>query len=120
MESVAPAYEKREDPRMPELNNKLQQLLKLLEREPTDTFLLYGIGMEYKKLGDARRAIEYFDRAIAVDPGYCYAYYQKGQVSEQLGLVEQARQSYGDGIAAARRVGDAHAQSELEAARELL
>ena len=99
---------------------KLQQLFKMLEREPADTFLLYGIGMEYKKLAAPQKAIEYFDRVIQEDSGYSYAYFQKGQVFEQLGQPERATQAYLDGIAAAKRVGDAHAESELQAALEML
>src|SRR3954447_20350682 len=72
-------------------SEKLQQLFKLLEREPNDTFLLYGVGMEYKKLGAPDKAIEHFDRVLKTDPNYCYAYYQKGQVLEQSGQPELAR-----------------------------
>jgi tetratricopeptide (TPR) repeat protein len=106
---------------MPQVNSeKLQQLFKLLEREPNDTFLLYGIGMEYKKLDALPTAIEYFDRVIAADAGYCYAYFQKGQVFEKMNDPQKAKQAYRDGIAAAKRAGDAHAQSELEAALDML
>jgi tetratricopeptide (TPR) repeat protein len=106
---------------MPEVNSeKLQQLFRLLQREPNDTFLLYGIGMEHKKLDALPAAIEYFDRVIANDAGYCYAYFQKGQVFEQMADPEKAQQAYRDGIAAAKRAGDAHAQSELEAALDML
>ncbi|HVT89340.1 MAG TPA: tetratricopeptide repeat protein [Tepidisphaeraceae bacterium] len=101
-------------------SEKLQKLMAMLQREPNDSFLLYGIGMEYKKLGDRDKALEFFARLIQADPGYCYAYYQQAQTYEQLGNVDQAKQSYREGIAAARRVGDAHAQSELEAALEML
>jgi tetratricopeptide (TPR) repeat protein len=99
---------------------KLTQLFKLLEREPNDTFLLYGIGMECKKLGFPDKAIEYFDRTINADAGYCYAYYQRGQVCAQAGRLDEARRSYQDGIAAATRLGDAHAREELQAALDLL
>lgn len=101
-------------------SEKLQQLFRLLEREPEDTFLLYGAGMEYRKLGALDKATEFFDRAIRKDPGYCYAYYQRGQVAEQAGMLDQARQSYRDGIAAAQRVGDSHAREELQAALSLI
>jgi tetratricopeptide (TPR) repeat protein len=101
-------------------SEKLQQLFKLLEREPNDTFLLYGVGMEYKKLGAPDKAIEHFDRVLKTDPNYCYAYYQKGQVLEQSGQADLARQTYQEGITAAKRAGDAHAQSELEAAMEMI
>ena len=101
-------------------SDKLTQLFKLLQREPNDTFLLYGIGMEYKKLGALDKSIEYFDRTIQADQNYCYAYFQRGQVYEKSGESVKAKQSYQEGIAAARRVGDAHAQSELEGALSMV
>ena len=101
-------------------NDRLQQLQRMLDKSPDDAFLLYGIGMEHKKLGDAARAVEFFDRVIAVDPGYCYAYYQRGQVLEQAGDEEGARRAYRSGFEAAVKKGDAHARSELEAALDLL
>jgi tetratricopeptide (TPR) repeat protein len=99
-------------------SDKLAQLFKLLEREPHDAFLLYGIGMEHKKLGFPDKAIEYFDRTIAADAEYCYAYYQRGQVCAQAGRLEEAKRSFQQGIDAAQRVGDAHAREELQAALE--
>ena len=101
-------------------NDRMQQLQRMLEKSPDDPFLLYGIAMEHKKLGDAARAIEYFDRTIAVDPGYCYAYYQRGQTLEQTGDDAGAKAAYRAGIDAAVKKGDAHARSELEAALDLL
>lgn len=101
-------------------SEKLQQLFKLLQREPNDPFLLYGIGMEYKKLDALPTAIEYFDRVLKVNADYCYAYFQKGQVLEKLARPEDARQAYREGIVAAKRAGDGHAQSELEGALEMV
>jgi tetratricopeptide (TPR) repeat protein len=101
-------------------SDKLTKLFLMLQKQPEDTFLLYGIGMEYKKLDDLPRAIEYFNKVIAVDPGYCYAYYQRAQTQEQAGDVAAAKQSYQEGITNAVRVGDAHAKSELEAALQML
>ncbi|HEY7090979.1 MAG TPA: tetratricopeptide repeat protein [Tepidisphaeraceae bacterium] len=106
---------------MPELTSpRLTQLNKLLERAPRDTFLLYGLGMEYKKLGAPEKSIEFFDKAIESDAGYCYAYYQRGQVFEQTGNIDQAKMSYREGIAAAQRVGDSHASEELKAALSMI
>ena len=101
-------------------SDKLTTLFSMLDRQPNDTFLLYGIGMEYKKLDDLPRAIEFFNKVLAVDSGYCYAYYQRGQVQEQAGDGPAARASYQEGIIAASRVGDAHAKSELEGALQML
>ena len=92
----------------------------MLEKSPSDPFLLYGIAMEHKKAGDNVRALEFLDRTIATDPGYCYAYYQQGQVREMAGDEPGARQAYHAGIVAATRKGDAHARGEIEGALELL
>ena len=81
---------------------KLEKLFQMLEREPRDTFLLYGIGMEYKKLGDLPKSIEYFSRTIEVDPNYSYAYYQQGQVFEQSADTESAKRAYRLGIESAQ------------------
>jgi tetratricopeptide (TPR) repeat protein len=106
--------------RMPAASDRLEKLQQLLQRTPDDSFLLYGIGLEHKKLGDAAKAIEYLRRVIAVDPGYCYAYFQIGQVLESSGQNEEARSIYQQGIAAARTKGDAHAESEIQGALEML
>jgi tetratricopeptide (TPR) repeat protein len=101
-------------------NERLEKLQKLLERDPNDAFLLYGIALEHKKLGDAAGAIEFLDRVIARDPGYCYAYHQKGLTLESTGDLDAAKAAYRAGIEAAKRTGDAHAQSEIEAALSMI
>ena len=100
--------------------SRLTQLERMLEKSPDDTFLLYGIGMEYKTAGDTDRAIEYFNRVVQLDPGYCYAYHQRGLACEIAGDLEAARQAYREGVAAAAKKGDAHAQGEIQAALDLL
>ena len=106
---------------MPEpVSNRMRQLQKMLEKEPNDPFLLYGLGLEYKKANDAAHAIEFLDRVIAVDPGYCYAYHQKGLVYEAADDMPSAKAAYRAGIEAATKKGDAHARSEIEAALSLI
>lgn len=105
---------------MPATSDRLEKLQQLLQRDPNDPFLLYGIGLEHKKLGENAKAMEYLRRVIEVDPGYCYAYFQIGQVCESSGQIDQARSVYQQGIDAARKKGDAHAQSEIEGALEML
>jgi Tfp pilus assembly protein PilF len=92
----------------------------MLEKEPNDVFLLYGIAMEHRKLADYSKALEYLSRVIALDPGYCYAYHQRGMIFEAMGDMQSARKAYREGIEAAKAKGDAHAQEELQAALELI
>ena len=104
----------------PQTNDRLAKLQQMLAREPNDTFLLYGIALEHKKLNEPAKAVEFFDRVIALDPGYCYAYHQKGLVFESSGDLDAAKASYRGGIEAARKKGDAHAQGEIEAALAMI
>jgi Tfp pilus assembly protein PilF len=95
---------------------RMRQLQTMLERQPDDAFLLYGMAMEFKKAGDSAKALEYFAKVIQRDPNYCYAYYQQSQVHESLGDADAARRSLRQGLEAADRTGDSHARSEIEAA----
>ncbi len=99
---------------------RLTKLQRMLEKTPTDPFLLYGIGLEYKKAGDAKHAVEFLDKVIAVDPGYCYAYHQRGLVYESINDIDSARRSYREGMDAARKKGDSHAYGEIEAALQMI
>jgi Tfp pilus assembly protein PilF len=102
------------------MSDRMRQLRQMLQRQPDDPFLLYGMAMEYKKAGDAAAALDYLARVTHKDPNYCYAYYQRGLVHESQGETEAALKSYREGIEAADRAGDAHARGELEAALEML
>ena len=102
------------------MSDRMRQLQRMLERQPDDPFLLYGVAMEHKKAGDAAGALEYLGRVTQKDPNYCYAYYQRGLVHESQGDTDAARRAYQEGIAASDRAGDAHARGEIEAALEML
>jgi Tfp pilus assembly protein PilF len=101
---------------MPADSPRMEKLQQMLEKSPGDTFLLYAVALEYRKSGDNKSALEYLDKVIQHDWGYCYAYHQKGLVLESTGEIEAAKQAYRDGISAADRKGDAHAGQEIAAA----
>jgi tetratricopeptide (TPR) repeat protein len=101
-------------------SERLEQLTAMLQRQPRDAFLLYAMGMEYRKLHDLPRSLAQFAKVIEVDPNYAYAYYQQGQVHELSGDKEAARRAYRAGIEASARAGDAHATEELQSALALL
>jgi Flp pilus assembly protein TadD len=105
---------------MPTENPRLQKLEAMLEKSPGDTFLLYAVALEHKKSGDANRALEYLDKVILHDWGYCYAYHQKGLILESNGDIDGAKSAYRAGIDAATRKGDAHAKEEIAAALSMI
>lgn len=105
---------------MPTSSERILKLQEMLAKQPNDAFLLYGIALEHKKANDPAKAIEFLDRTIVVDPGYCYAYFQKGQVQELQGDTEAAKRTYHEGIEAAKKKGDEHARQEIEGALQMI
>lgn len=91
----------------------IEQLEKLLAADPNDAFLLYGLAQEYAKHKDVARAVDFFDRCLAADPGYCYAYFHKARALADAGRTAEAVAVLHAGKAAAQRTGDSHALSEL-------
>jgi tetratricopeptide (TPR) repeat protein len=102
------------------MSKRLEMIREMLTQKPDDSFLLYGLANEYKNLGDLTKALETYRRLMELHPDYVAAYYQCGQAYEQAGNLEDAAKTYDLGIDAARRVGDGHALSELQAARDIL
>ena len=93
--------------------SRLDTLLTMLHKEPKDSFLLYSVAQEYAKAGDAPNACTYFDRCIASDSLYCYAYYHKGRVQADAGDIDAAIKTLNTGIIASERAGDGKALGEL-------
>ena len=100
--------------------DRMQKLQSMLEKSPGDAFLLFAMGMEHKKLKQTPQAIEFFQKTLEHDPGYCVAYHQAALALEDAGDVEAAKRMYHEGIVAARKKGDHHAADEMEGALSMI
>ena len=98
---------------------RLAKLQQLIVAEPNDAFVLYGLAQEYAKLGTDegyRLALDHYDRCLAIDPNYLYAYYHKAAaMKERPDAIPQALEVLRTGIAAAKAARDQKALSELRA-----
>jgi tetratricopeptide (TPR) repeat protein len=83
---------------------------------PNDAFARYGLAMECTSKGDTPAALKHYASLLTTHPDYVPAYYQYGTLLLRLGKKDQARKILSDGVAAARKAGNSHAQSEMEAA----
>ena len=92
----------------------------MLEQDPRNGFARYGLAMEYANRGEHDHAMQEFETLLASDPDYVPAYYHAGRALEKLERIDDARTMYETGIAAARRKGDQHSLSELQAALDLV
>jgi len=95
------------------VSDRLAKLMKILAADPGDAFVLYGIAQEHGKAGDFARAVEFYDRTLAADPSYCYAYFHKARCQAAAGEMAAARQTALAGVQAAHRAGDGKALNEL-------
>jgi tetratricopeptide (TPR) repeat protein len=102
------------------MKERLELLKSILAQDPKNTLARYGLAMEYGKAGRLEDAVAEYRALVANNPDYAYAYFQGGQALERLGRTDDAREMYAQGVAAAGRIGDQHARSELEAALDLL
>jgi len=102
------------------VSTRLETLKGLVAKQPGDSFLRYGLAMEYRNAGELDAAIGEFRALIAANPDYSAAYYHGGQTLERLGKLDEARALYREGIEATTRKGDWHTRDEIQAALDLL
>lgn len=93
----------------------LESLHRLLEASPQDPFVPYAIAQEHARQRAFAQAVAWYDRCLAVDPAYCYAYYHKARALLAIGSREDALRTIAEGRRRAAAAGDTHAAAELAA-----
>lgn len=91
----------------------IEELEKLVQQFPDKPFPRYGLAMEYKKVNRFDEAIPHFREAMKLDANYVAAWFQCGLTYQAAGKIDEAKQTYREGIEVARRVGNGHALSEI-------
>lgn len=92
----------------------MEQIEALLAEDPGDTMIRYMLGMEHSGSGDDATAVATFREIIAAAP-YVPAYHMAGQALIRLEKLDEASAMLKAGIEAARKQGEFHALSEMEA-----
>ena len=98
----------------------LDQLRQLLENEPNDVFLNFGLAMELTKAGQTEEGLAQFDRVLQLDPNYVVAHFQKGKTLLRLGCPAEAKVELQKGVERAKAIGDRHAEAEMSQLLEAL
>ncbi len=93
--------------------SRVQQLMKLYEVDPADADVPYMLAQEHAKRDEHDDAVVWFDRCLALDALYCYAYFHKARSLEELGRLGDARETLLMGMKAANDARDAKAQGEI-------
>jgi predicted Zn-dependent protease len=95
--------------------DRIAALNDILTHNPTDTFARYGLAMEYSNQGDFDRSLAEFSILLQNNPDYSPGYFMAAQTLAKADRIAEAKTMLTDGIASARRTGNLHAQSEMEA-----
>jgi predicted Zn-dependent protease len=95
--------------------DRIAALNEVLTQNPKDAFARYGLAMEYSRQGDFDRALAEFAILLENHPDYTAGYFMAAQTLVRAERSDDAKQMLHDGIASARRTGNLHAQSEMEA-----
>jgi predicted Zn-dependent protease len=95
--------------------DRIAMLTDILAQSPNDAFARYGLAMEYSKAGDVDRSLAEFARLLAAHPDYAAGYFMAAQTLVRAERLEDAKKMLADGIAAAQRTRNSHAQSEMQA-----
>jgi len=100
--------------------NRIKTLLDFLDEDPRDPFVLYSLAQEYSSSGNLSESRKYYHLLRDVDADYIGLFYHLGKLEESEENYEVAKRVYLDGIEIAGRIGDTHAQGELEGALAML
>lgn len=95
---------------------RLEQLHRLRAASPNDPFLLFAIAKEHEKANNASQALEFYLQISTTSPDYVGLYYHLGKLYERDNRLEDAANTYKEGIKVALAANDRHAAGELQTA----
>ena len=90
-----------------------QKLELMLEATPDDQMLRYMLAMEYDKEAMPDRSLDLFRGLMEQTSPYVPAFLMAGQLLARLDRIDEARLTYHNGIAEARRQNNDHAAGEM-------
>ena len=100
--------------------DRIAMLKEILAGNPSDAFARYGLSMEYANSGQVEAALTEFCVLLETSPDYTAGYFMAAQTLAKASRVEEARKMLVGGIASAKRTGNNHALSEMDAMLEEL
>jgi tetratricopeptide (TPR) repeat protein len=102
------------------MSKRLAFLEKTTRDGSTDPFVWYGLALEYRSLGRHDEALQTFTTIRTQFATYVPTYLMCAQLLIELNRKDEARDWLEAGIAEAKRVGNAHALSEMTDALDAL
>ncbi len=92
-----------------------QMLEEFVAKNPGDAFSRYSLALECMNSGDAAAADLHFRLLLERNADYVPAYLMYGQLLARESRADEAKKILSSGMAAAAKMGNEHARSEMEA-----
>ena len=91
------------------MQNRIEVFKQMLEAEPENTMVMFGLAKEYEKLGQSGEVISLLENYLAKSDDEGNAYGMLAKAYEQSGEREKAIETYKKGIA----VSNAHGHPSM-------
>jgi len=101
-------------------NPKIEQFKKILQLDPKDETLWFGLGKAYMSDENWTEAVPALEQCIQVKPDYSAAYFALAQSLQQESHIEKCRSVCDGGITVATSNGDLLVIKNLEELRNSL
>ena len=95
--------------------DKIAMLNEILGQDPGNAFARYGLAMEYAGREETESALAEFGKLLEAHPDYTAGYFMAAQTLAKAERFDEAKVRLAQGIASARRTGNQHALSEMQA-----
>jgi predicted Zn-dependent protease len=95
--------------------DKIAGLKEILALDPKNSFARYGVAMELAGSGEIEAALAEFSTLLANDPNYTAGYFMAAQTLANAGRNPEAIDRLKAGVDCAKRTGNNHALSEMQA-----
>lgn len=89
-----------------EYNKALKDFQNAAKQDPTLFQALNGLGFAYRKLGDPAKALENYDKALQMAPGFPDAVEYRGEAYLTMGRIDDAKSAYMSLFATDRKQAD--------------
>ncbi|MEY4875366.1 MAG: hypothetical protein RL708_515 [Bacteroidota bacterium] len=100
--------------------DRIERINEMLKQNPTDSFLLFALGLEKIKLGNEDEALQLFQSITLSNPDYSGVYYHLGKLLERKNETEKAMEAYEKGMQVCKKLNEQHNFNELRNALDML
>lgn len=96
------------------MNNRINEILQMIQNDSGDPFLWYVLALEYGKLDDKDETCKIFRRLLIQFPEYLPSYYQAAHFFWETESVAEAKTTFLKGIELAKKIHDKKTEQELK------